>query len=350
MDYNYDKIFYSNINGNNLNNIFVAYTFFGTVFYKINNNLYYLNLNDIDIITNELCNGIINVYNITTKFKKNFNLIDYNYIKNNYIYINLENNINININNTIINTLKYNYKIIICIFIDYNDNYNDEQFLYFSKIINQFNNYFIIFTIYSKEKKDLNIKIDENKYILIYINENNHMAGYLQSLNYIYYNKDELNYDYIFKLYYHENELIRDNILNMSKKMNKNNIIGYPNIKYDYLDSNYLYDIINIDMNINMNININENIYKNIKKIAEYNNETELKYKQINRKSSIFKEIISKTYISFIPSSIYITRFNNINYNIIDLYINLENIYIYNFEYQSYTNALNKLINLINLN
>lgn len=75
--------------------------------------------------------------------------------------------------------------------------------------------------------------------------------------------------------------------------------------------------------------------------------------KQINRKSKEFQLIIKNTNISYIPTSIFIAKldlFNNY-YFIIDLYSKLEDNLIYDYNKQSFSNGLNKFINIfLNLN
>jgi len=334
MNCDYSKVCYL-LNEDNLNNVLVSYNYYGTIFYLSDDVLYYLNLDELDKYY-ELFNNNIKVYinNKILKLKKPSYKIDFVNTKINLI--NWE-PLPLRLNNSCINKYnisinKYNISIIICVFINKNTDLN-----YIQSVINQFElcNTFIIYTTYG-EMPDA---FGPPGSILIKINEDNHMAGYLQALNYIYCYELQEKYEYIFKLYYHESQTVNQEIFNFNKDMLDNNISGYPIIKFDYLDSTYLFDIIKQIPNHGIKTQIIKNI----------NNLKTNDYTQINRNNRIFNRIIKKTKIIFIPSGIYITKTNKINFAIIDLYKNLESIYSYNFELQSYTNALNKFICLINI-
>lgn len=325
MNCDYSKVCYL-LNEDNLNDVLVSYNYYGTIFYLRDNVLYYLNLNELNKYY-ELFNNNIKVYinNKILKLKKPSNKIDFINTK-----INLINSepLPLQLNNT----SKYNISIIICVFINKNTDLN-----YIQNIINQFElcNTFIIYTTYGEMPES----IRPPGSILIKINEDNHMAGYLQALNYIYCYELQNKYEYIFKLYYHESPTVNQEVFNLNKDMTDIDILGCPIIKFDYLDSTYLFDIIKQIPNHGIKTKIIKNI----------NNLKTDDYTQINRNNKIFNRIIKKTKIIFIPSAIYITKTNKINFDIIDLYKNLEPIYTYNFELQSYTNALNKFICLINI-
>ena len=171
----------------------------------------------------------------------------------------------------------------------------------------------------------------------ISISINNHMEAYIQGLSYIY-NKN-LKYDYIFKLYCHTDFCINHETLRL-KFNDKSDVIGYPAIKYDYLDNNYVFDIIqelSLDKISNYNINT---LLSNIKTLYK-------KFKlpdQVNRKTKEWAIISKKTNKSYIPSSIFISKFDKIPFEIIDCY---SNIYNYNnHKHQNYSNAINKILSI----
>ena len=164
----------------------------------------------------------------------------------------------------------------------------------------------------------------------------NHMIAFMHALNYIY--SRNLKCDYVFKLYHHADFIINYETLRIT--LPKNDVIGYPAIKYDYLDNNYVYQIITENKICdNPRAGINK-IYANIKTLAS-------KFSlpaQINRKTKEWANISKKTNKSYIPSSIFIIKFNSIPFEIVDCYNNaitgLDEIY----EKQNYINAINKIL------
>lgn len=347
MDADYSKLLYVNDNIQTKDKIFVSSNYYGTVFFLLNNQLFNLNLEEMDKYYNKYKKLII--YCINIKY--------YNY-KNNYIKFNkvLELYKNINYDETLntkyekILNKKYDLKTIITLSLTEICNFD-----YINNIILSFNleNIYLIITIYNNY--DLSkLYLNNLNYCILNINKNNHIAGFLCSLNYINNNPYLLNYNYIFKLYYHENNNVNNEILKLDKNtiINKN-IIGYPNIKFDYLDSYYLFEIIKeyyniIDFISKKDSKDSKDLLKNIKFF--YNMGID---KQINRKSKEFQLIIKNTNISYIPTSIFIAKldlFNNY-YFIIDLYSKLEDNLIYDYNKQSFSNGLNKFINIfLNLN
>lgn len=330
MNYDYSKIKYVLTKESNLDNCYISYIYYGTIYYLLQNKLYIHIANNNTNIIVYVINPNDNMYTHINKY------IDSNIcIKPNiYEEVSLE----IQKPSGIQKTPLYNYKIILCIFINNKTNYD---FIY--NIIKQFNydNIFIIWV----SCIDIYFILGKQE-IYIKINEDNHMCGFLQALNYINCYNLKKDYQYIFKLYYHESNVVNYNVLNMNKDMGSQKAIrsqqqtikGYGLIKYDYLDSYYvsnIFNTLNIKTKYNKYINRINNSMAAMAPLA-----------QVSCSSKIYKNIISKTHFSYIPSSIYIIDINYIDFNIIDLYSYLEPNYTYVYDSQSFTNALNKYIYL----
>ena len=343
MDFDYSKLLYVSIEKQdiNRNNIFVAMNYYSTVFFLLNNNLYNLNLLEMDKYIEHF--NILIVYCFNIKHYKHLNKIisfdkltkyhiNHDLIYNNYDY-------------SLYLQQQINDPIIIILYLDLNTNIK-----YILNICSIFINKFIIIT-YTDDIKDEILKtlFNINNIYYIKINKKNHMAGFLAGLNHINnYKHDYTNYTYIFKLYYHENMLVNNSFLNLNLKelFKQSNIIGYSYIKFDYLDSSYLKTILN-KLPLNNNL-YNYNIINNVSQIDSQQINPQ---QQINRKTPLFQKIIKNTKFGFYPSSIYIIKKNIIDqYSpIIDFYTYLEDSNTYDYNIQSFTNALNKYINLLYL-
>ncbi len=324
MNYDYSKIKYVLTKESNLDNCYISYIYYGTIYYLLQNKLYiYIANNNTNIIV-YVINPNDNMYTHINKY------IDSNICIKPNIYEEGPPEL-------FQGPPLYNYKIILCIFINNKTNYD---FIY--NIIKQFNydNIFIIWVscidiYFILRKQEIYIKI----------NEDNHMCGFLQALNYINCYNLKKDYQYIFKLYYHESNVVNYNVLNMNKDMgsqkamgSQQTIKGYGLIKYDYLDSYYvsnIFNTLNIKTKYNKYINRINNSMAPMAPLA-----------QVSCSSKIYKNIISKTHFSYIPSYIYIIDINYIDFNIIDFYSYLEPNYTYVYDSQSFTNALNKYIYL----
>jgi hypothetical protein len=349
MNYDYSKIKYVLTKESNLDNCYISYIYYGTIYYLLQNKLYiYIANNNTNIIV-YVINPNDNMYTHINKY------IDSNICIKPNIYE--EGPLEIpgvqGPSELFQRPPLYNYKIILCIFINNKTNYD---FIY--NIIKQFNydNIFIIWV----SCIDIYFILGKQE-IYIKINEDNHMCGFLQALNYINCYNLKKDYQYIFKLYYHESNVVNYNVLNMNKDIEyirsqkamesqkairsqkamgsqQQTIKGYGLIKYDYLDSYYvsnIFNTLNIKTKYNKYINRINNSMAPLAPLA-----------QVSCSSKIYKNIISKTHFSYIPSSIYIIDINYIDFNIIDLYSYLEPNYTYVYDSQSFTNALNKYIYL----
>ncbi len=208
----------------------------------------------------------------------------------------------------------------------------DTNFDYINVMIEKFHGADII--IY-ESASGLHSKIISGNILGITAGITNHMIAFLQGLNYIY--SLNLKYDYVFKLYSHPDFVINYEMTQI--KITNHDVIGYPAIKYDYLDNNYVHNIIT-EYGINQNAGIHK-IYGNIKTLAS-------KFTlpaQINRKSKDWANISKKTNKSYIPSSVFIIKYDKIPFEIIDCYADIINI-VDSYEHQNYINAINKIFTI----
>ena len=341
MDCNHKYLAYIKLFNMQLNNImFVSLVHSGTIYLyqPDNNNYYYINCGDIEDIA-AIYSGqipIIIIPSIKGSIKQA--AIGYQDILKKLTYIldgadvqylrNSSDNLGMLYNAPELLSLN----IIIALHIN-----NDSDFTYINNILARFYGADII--ICAEDDTIFDKIITSHSKILTYIKTsiNNHMVSFLHALNYIY--SRNLRYDYVFKLYYHTDFIINYETLNL--KITNHDVIGYPAIKYDYLDNNYVFQIIN-DYKLTDTANINK-LYSNIKTLASrFSLPT-----QINRKTKDWANISKKTNKSYIPSSIFIIKFDKIPFEIIDSYaiacndsINAE------YEQQSYINALNKILTI----
>ena len=173
-------------------------------------------------------------------------------------------------------------------------------------------------------------------YIIVETNVDNHMSGFIQGLNYIY--SHNIKTDYIFKLYHHRDFVINYNTLHMN--IDDNIIIGYPAIKYDYSD-NYYVNLICDELSILID---NLDVIKLLQKKISSN-----EHLQISRKHKEWVIISKKTRKSDIPSSIFITKYSRIPFEIIDIYDNIsfDNcITDHSYDENNYVNALTKILTI----
>lgn len=328
MNYNYKNLNYLIPKINSLvelNCNFVASNVYATIFYYYNDCYYRCNILDKLL---SFFDNLIPVYVINKSINSN------NYIDEDIIMSTINTKLLECYTTEDITSYKSYNNIIFSIFIN-----NETDFIYIKNIINANDNgtNFFIFIIYD-DPEDTQYIYPLNNYYVLNTKNNNHMSAFLESLLFIYLNfQIEMStnkFKYIYKLYSHENEAIKINSVSLECTN-----ISYPMIKYDYLDSTIVNNIITF-----YKTNADKIIIKNIEtlgKITDINN-------QIDRTTKEWLNASKMTKLTFSPSGIFFLPVSKLNINILNLidFIDTDDL-IDNYNTQRVISAINKYFYLI---